>query len=162
MKYLFSTSAAPKSVVYGRTLSMEMSHSEKPEIDLTTGGNERILLVDDEQDILEIETAMLQALGYAVTATNNPLNALEIFAKQPGQFDLVITDMTMPIMNGDKLVVELYKILPNISTILCTGYSALMSKEKAVSLGVAEFLIKPISIVDLSNTIRSVLDKKTS
>ena len=140
-------------------LSTEENDIETPQIELTTGGSERILLVDDEQDILEIEKQMLEKLGYLVTATNNPLVALELFANQPGQFDLVITDMTMPTLTGDKLVVEFHKIIPNIPTIICTGYSELMSKEKAASLGINEFLMKPIKMVDLSTTIRSVLDK---
>jgi len=140
-------------------LSDEINHNEKRPIDLTTGGHEHILLVDDEQDILNIETEMLKTLGYAVTATNDPADALEIFAKQPERFDLVITDMTMPAMTGDKFIKKLRKMIPNIPTILCTGYSELMSKEKAASLGIHEFLMKPISMVDFSNTIRSVLDK---
>jgi len=140
-------------------LSDEMNQCEKRPIDLLTGGNEHILLVDDEQDILKIETEMLKTMGYTVTATNNPKDALETFAKQPEQFDLVISDMTMPAMTGDKLIKELEKIVPNIPTILCTGYSELMSKEKAASLGIHEFLMKPISMVDFSNTIRTVLDK---
>jgi len=140
-------------------LSDEINQCEKRPIDLLTGGDEHILLVDDEQDILNIETEMLKTLGYAVTATNNPKDALETFAKHPEQFDLVITDMTMPAMTGDKFIKELEKIVPNIPTILCTGYSELISKEKAASLGINEFLMKPISMVDFSNTIRGVLDK---
>ncbi|CAD7849589.1 MAG: hypothetical protein [Olavius algarvensis Delta 4 endosymbiont] len=140
-------------------LSREMHQNETPQIDLTSGGNERVLLVDDEPDILVIEEEMLKALGYTVTATNNPIDALAIFADQPERFDLVITDMTMPAMTGEELAIELDKILPDIPTIICTGYSELMSKEKAASLGVNAFLMKPISMVDFSNTIRSVLDK---
>jgi len=140
-------------------LSDEMNQREKRQINLATGGHEHILLVDDEQDILNIETEMLKTLGYTVTATNSPADALEIFAEQPEQFDLVITDMTMPAMTGDKFIQKLKKMIPNIPTILCTGYSELMSKEKAASLGIHEFLMKPISMVDFSNTIRGVLDK---
>ena len=143
-------------------LSMEMDQSKIAQIDLTTAGNGHILLVDDEPDILEIETQMLKKLGYSITATNNPTAAIEIFAEKPEQFDLVITDMTMPTMTGDKLLIELGKILPDIPTILCTGYSELMSKEKATSLGVSEFLMKPISMADLSDTIRSVLNRKAN
>ncbi len=143
-------------------LSPEINQSKKIEIDRTTGGNEHILLIDDEQGILEIETEMLKTMGYTVTSMNNAIEALEIFSKQPEQFDLVITDMTMPTMTGYKLAIELGKILPNIPTILCTGYSEIMTKEKAASLGINEFLMKPISMVDLSITIRSVLDKKIS
>ena len=125
-----------------------------------TGGNERILLVDDEHDILEIENEMLKRLGYIVTTKDNARDALKLFAEQPEQFDLVITDMTMPDMTGDKLADELIKIRSDIPIILCTGFSELMSKEKAESMGIKGFLMKPVAMRDLSNMIRKVLDDK--
>jgi len=126
------------------------------------GGNERILLVDDEHDILEIEEEMLKMQGYIITAKDNAIDALKLFASQPDQFDLVITDMTMPNMTGDKFAGELSKIRPDIPIILCTGFSALMSKEKADSLGIKGFLMKPVTMRDLSDMIRKVLDDTES
>lgn len=123
------------------------------------GGNERILLVDDERDILEVEKEMLRNLGYAITAQDNASAALKLFTGQPEQFDLVITDMTMPNMTGDKLAGELRKIRSNIPIILCTGFSELIFKEKAESLGIKGFLMKPVTKKSLSNMIRTVLDK---
>jgi len=125
-----------------------------------TSGNERILLVDDEHDILEIGNELLRKLGYVVTTKDNAKDALKLFAEQPEEFDLVITDMTMPNMTGDKLAGELIKIRSDIPFILCTGFSELMSKEKAASLGIKGFLMKPVAIRDLSNMIRKVLDDK--
>ena len=72
---------------------------------------------------------------------------------------MVITDMAMPNMSGDKLSVELTKIRPDIPVLLCTGFSETMSEEKAVSLGIKGFLLKPIVMKDLSQKIREVLDK---
>ena len=126
------------------------------------GGQERILVVDDEHDILEIQKEALERLGYIVTAKDNAHEALKIFVDQPDQFDLVITDMTMPNMAGDKLADELRKVRSDIPVILCTGYSELISQEKAESLGIKGFLMKPVSVKDLANMIRMVLDDKNT
>ena len=86
--------------------------------------------------------------------------SLKLFAEQPEQFDLVITDMTMPNMTGDRLVDKLSKIRSDIPFILCTGFSELMSKEKAESVGIKGFLMKPVAMKNLSDMIRKVLDDK--
>jgi len=123
-------------------------------------GNEQILLVDDKEAILTIEKQMLERLGYQVTSRNSSLEALEAFRANPDKFDLIITDMQMPNMPGDKLSAELIKILPDIPILLCTGFSETMSEEKAASLGIKGLLLKPIVMRDLSQKIREVLDKK--
>lgn len=93
-------------------------------------------------------------------ARTSSVEALEAFLAQPDMFDLVITDMTMPNMTGDKLVGELIKIRPDIPIILCTGFSEMMSEEKAEALGIKGFLMKPVVMKDLSGMIRKVLDNK--
>jgi len=123
-------------------------------------GDERILLVDDEDIIVRIEKQMLERLGYHVTVRTSSIDALEAFRMQSEKYDLVITDLTMPNMTGDKLAGELIKIRSEIPVILCTGFSEMMSKEKAESLGIKGFLMKPVVVKDLSNMIRKVLDKK--
>jgi CheY-like chemotaxis protein len=122
------------------------------------GGSERILLVDDEAYILDIGNAMLSKLGYAVTTTGDPAQALELFGERPSHFDLVITDMTMPKMTGDKLASELLRIRPDIPVILCTGYSELTSPAKAAAMGIKGYLTKPVSMNELSGMIRELLD----
>jgi signal transduction histidine kinase/ActR/RegA family two-component response regulator len=121
------------------------------------GGTERILLVDDEETILTMEKIMLERFGYQVTSRSSSLEALEAFRKSPDRFDMVITDMAMPNMPGDKLSVELTKIRPDIPVLLCTGFSETMSEEKAASLGVKGFILKPIIMKDLAKKIREVL-----
>jgi CheY-like chemotaxis protein len=123
----------------------------------TTSGNERILLVDDEPEILEIEKEMLVKMGYTITTIGDPAEALKAFGKQPSSFDLVITDMTMPKITGDKLACELMRIRPDIPVILCTGFSELISPEKAASMGIKGYLAKPVSIKQLTTLIRKVL-----
>ncbi len=123
-------------------------------------GTERILLVDDQNIIVEIERQMLERLGYHITARTSSIEALEAFRANPDKFDLIITDMTMPNMTGDKLAAELINIRSDIPIILCTGFSEVMTKEKAEHLGIKGFLMKPIILKDLSSTIRKVLDTK--
>ena len=102
---------------------------------------------------------MLKRLGYQVTSRTSSIEALEAFRDNPERFNLVITDMAMPNMSGDKLAVELTKIRPDIPILLCTGFSEIMSEEEAAILGIKGFLLKPIVMKDLSQKIREVLDQ---
>ncbi|SDT84808.1 response regulator [Desulfobacula phenolica] len=122
-------------------------------------GNEQILLVDDEKDIVTMEKHMLERLGYQVVSSTNSIEALEIFRADPDKFDMVITDMAMPNMPGDKLSAQLIKINPDIPILLCTGFSEAVSKEKAAALGIKGFLMKPIVMKDFADKIREVLEK---
>ena len=124
------------------------------------GGDEHILLVDDEKPILKMEKRMLEPLGYQVTARENSKQALEDFRAAPDTFDLVITDMTMPGMTGDKLTVELKKIRKDIPVILCTGFSETPSQDMAETIHIEGFLMKPIVKKKLLQKIRAILDSK--
>ena len=121
-------------------------------------GTEHILLVDDENIVATVVKQMLERLGYQVTARTSSIEALEAFRASSDKFDIIITDMQMPNMSGDKLAFELTKIRPDIPILLCTGFSETMSEEKAFSMGIKGFLIKPIVLKDLSQKIREVLD----
>jgi signal transduction histidine kinase/CheY-like chemotaxis protein len=123
-----------------------------------TQGNERILLIDDEKPIIDIEQQILERLGYRVTPKTDSQEALEEFAALPEKFDLVITDMTMPKMTGDQLARKLMLIKPGIPVILCTGYNETINEEKALAMGIDKFVMKPIVKDELANTIRTVLD----
>ena len=101
---------------------------------------------------------MLENLGYRVTARTDSVKALMEFSRQPQDFDLVITDMTMPHMTGDQLAQKLLDINPDIPVILCTGFNEDISEEKALSMGIQKFVMKPVIKNDLAATIRSVLD----
>jgi PAS domain S-box-containing protein len=122
-------------------------------------GTESVLLVDDEEGIIVMEEQVLQRLGYQVTSRTSSIEALEAFKANPDRFDLVITDMAMPNMAGDKLAVQLIKIRPDIPVLLCTGFSETLSEEKIQSIGVKGFLLKPIIMKDLAKKIRQVLDR---
>jgi len=122
-------------------------------------GTERILLIDDEESIVEMETAVLQKYGYRVSAFTSSIEALNAFKKEPGSFDLVLTDMTMPDMTGDILVDHIKHIRDNIPVIICTGFSENISNGNYADKGADGFLMKPVSIDKLIGEIRKRLDK---
>ena len=122
-------------------------------------GTEHILLVDDEDTIVFMEKQILERLGYSVVSRTSSVEALEAFRAAPDKFDLVITDMAMPNMSGDQLAPALIKIRPDIPILLCTGFSERLPEEKAKSMGIKGFLMKPIIKKDLSKMIREVLGK---
>ena len=123
-------------------------------------GTEHILFVDDEKAIVNIGQQLLQSLGYKITTRTSSIEALELFRRRADCFDLVITDMTMPNMSGDKLAGELIRIRPDIPVILCTGYSSRISPEQALVLGIRAFVSKPVLKKEYAETIRKVLDEK--
>jgi len=123
------------------------------------GGDERILFVDDEKPIIDFGRILLQKLGYEVTTKTCPLEALDEFKYHPDDYDLVITDFTMPKMTGDRLAEELMAIRPGIPIILCTGFSERISEEIAADIGIKGFVMKPIVIRELSEIIRKILGK---
>ncbi len=133
----------------------EIPSVEKVKSDLS--GDERILLVDDEEAIVRLERQMLMRLGYRVTSRTSSVDALDVFRANPLAFDLVISDMTMPNMTGDKLAHELNAIRPDIPVIICTGFSERIDKERAASSGIKGFLMKPIVKSELGKMVRKVL-----
>jgi len=122
-------------------------------------GTERILFIDDEAPIARMGGQILEQIGYSVTTRTSSVEALELFQAKSTDFDLVITDMTMPNMTGDKLAVELMKIRPDIPVILCTGYSKKISDEIVSEIGIKAFAYKPVVKADLAKTVRKVLDE---
>ena len=125
-------------------------------------GDERILAVDDEEVIVGLYKAILERLGYKVTAHCSSEKALEAFQSSPDSFDLVITDQTMPHLPGSELAKEILQIRPDIPIIFCTGYSSMVSEEKAKEIGIERFAMKPVSNKDLVITVREVLDKSNT
>jgi PAS domain S-box-containing protein len=122
-------------------------------------GTERILLVDDDKSVAKLESKMLSRLGYQVTKKTKSPEALTIFKMNPEDFDLVITDMTMPDMTGDQLAKEILSIKPDTPIIICTGFSERINKKQAQIIGVKGFLMKPVVKSDMAQMVRKVLDK---
>jgi len=132
----------------------------KPVLPVSPCGKEEILFVDDEEILLEMGTIMLERLGYRVTARSSSLEALTTFQNQPQRFDLVISDQTMPGMTGVDLSRRILQIRPDLPIILCTGYSNLITEEKAQRMGIKGFAMKPLAKNDVAVLIRKVLDGK--
>jgi CheY-like chemotaxis protein len=123
--------------------------------------HERILIVDDEIAIVKISCLILEQLGYRVTPQTSSIEALRLFRKAPGDFDLVITDMTMPNMTGDQMAEQMLHIRHDLPVILCTGYSKHTNEEMALKIGIRAFIYKPIKKNDLAAIVRKVLDENT-
>jgi CheY-like chemotaxis protein len=122
------------------------------------GGTERILLVDDEKSVIDSLKPMLERLGYDVIARTSSIEALEVFQTDPSEFELVVTDQTMPGLTGTELAKELLRIAPGIPIILCCGFSELINEEGAKAMGIRGYVRKPIVRKEMAATIRSALD----
>ena len=146
--------------VYLPVVKPEADHSAnlKEEKSLQ-GGTEKIMVVDDEEDIRLVFQEFLIEYGYSVQTFENGLKAFETFEKDPEQFDLIATDMTMPQMTGDELAGKLLKIRQGIPIILCTGYSETISEAKILEISIRKYLQKPVSNKELAGLIREILDK---
>lgn len=159
------TITVESEVKRGSTFSVYFPVIEKEEIPETIIekplpiGKERILFVDDEKILVDVGQQMLERLGYEVVTRISSIDALELFSDQPYRFDLVITDMTMPQLTGEKLAKRLMEIRRDIPVILCTGYSELISDEKAKNIGIQAFIMKPLVLRELAKTVRNVLDQ---
>ncbi len=122
------------------------------------GGLERILFVDDEDMLVELNKQRLARLGYDVATATSSIEALRIFQGSPDSFDLIITDQTMPNLTGLDLAAEILKIRPDARIILCTGHSDRVSPEVAQKAGIRLFLMKPVDSHEMADAVRTVLE----
>ncbi|WP_300456083.1 response regulator [Desulfobacula sp.] len=129
-----------------------------PEKESPVSGTEKILLVDDEECLLRTVQELLKELGYAVSPFQNGHQAFDVYAQQPGFFDVVITDMTMPEMTGLELAKKILRLRPDQPIILCTGHNELINRQKALDMGISEYYEKPVVISELVKIIRNVLE----
>lgn len=129
------------------------------------GGTERILVVDDDPGLLYAAVKMLKSLGYAVQMATTGIEALTVFRRDAGRFDLILTDQTMPQMKGTELATEILKIRPGMPIIICSGYQTDPQSHQAAALagdlGIHEFLQKPFNRVAIAGAIRAVLGNDT-
>lgn len=123
------------------------------------GGSGRVILVDDEEQVVQVTGEIMKNLGYGVVGKTSPQEALELFSASPDDFDLVLTDLTMPGLTGLELSRRIKCIRADIPIVLFTGYSDLVSKEEAKEAGIDEYCMKPISMRDLSNVLLKFLGK---
>jgi PAS domain S-box-containing protein len=120
-------------------------------------GRERILVVDDDVDVLEMEVQMLNSLGYQTVSVASAEEAREIFQRSE-PFDLVIADQSLPGQSGTDLLRHLLQTRQDLPVVLCTGYGQDVTLEKAREAGVREFLRKPVAVEDLAQIVRHAMD----
>ena len=133
--------------------------SDKTDTETLPTGDEHILFIDDEISLCEIGKKTLEKLGYRVTALSSSQDAFNLFRADPDNFDLIVSDQTMPEMTGSSLALEVFKLRPSMPYIICTGYSSAITKEEILAIGISSFLEKPVQKNILANTVRAVLDK---
>ncbi|WP_226048210.1 ATP-binding protein [Geobacter anodireducens] len=129
---------------------------------IPAGGNERILYVDDEEDLVATTGEMLRRLGYEVVATTGSVEALKLFTAHPGQFDLIITDQTMPLLTGTELTRGIRRLRPEVPVLLCSGFIDQDERtilQEARAAGIAEVLRKPVDRDEMARAIRRALDR---
>ena len=121
-------------------------------------GHERVLFVDDEKALTETGQEFLEGLGYEVTVRNSSVEALKLFTDDPGRFDLIVTDQTMPDMTGLELAKACMALRPDIPIVLATGFSHLVNATAAKEAGIRAFVMKPLTKGELARTVRKALD----
>jgi DNA-binding response OmpR family regulator len=124
-----------------------------------TRGHERVMLVDDDPSLLEVTRKTLTKLGYKVDAFTRPMVAAFEFQKQPDAWDLIVTDRMMPKLDGLLLAEEMLAVRPDLPIIMLTGYGEELDEARAKSLGIREFLFKPVLGRALADVVRRVLDQ---
>lgn len=126
------------------------------------GGSERVLVVDDESAIVDFEKLLLQEFGYEVVGCTSPSEAFEVFSQAPQNFDLIITDQTMPKMTGLELAQACVGVRNDIPIILCSGYSSLVTEQSVFEAGIRRYIMKPVVSRELVGLVREVLDENPS
>ena len=127
--------------------------------DLFTGGDETILLVDDEEYIRELGVELLTDAGYKVLTATDGEEGLELYRKEQENIDLIILDLVIPGMGGKKCYKEILKINPKAKVLIVSGYSANGPGKEAIEAGAKGFVGKPFDVSHLLETIREILDE---
>ncbi len=124
------------------------------------GGTERILVVDDDREIADLERRMLEELGYRPTMFTDSTKALAAWKEAPDAYDLVLTDMTMPGISGAELARQILELRPKTPIVLCTGFSEAMDRQRAAELGIRGYIMKPVLLRELAARLREALDDR--
>lgn len=125
---------------------------------LAIQGNERIMLVDDEKELLKMQDRSLHKLGYQTICFSDSIEALEYFKEHLGEIDMVVTDMTIPHLTGAELSQKILQLRPDLPIIICTGYSEVLDAETAYEIGITSYILKPVIISELANKMRMLFD----
>jgi len=137
----------------------EIPARESEPVEARLGGDESVLLVDDEKELVELWTEILREHGYRVTGFTSSRDALEAFLAAPDDYHLVVTDLTMPEMDGFQLCREIRRLRPRLPVLLCTGFGERASRKGLREAGVTELVLKPVSVHGMMEIMRRVLDE---
>jgi PAS domain S-box-containing protein len=132
--------------------------SVRKDADEIAGGNERILLIEDEVSVGEVGADILRDLGYSIDIAANGREALERLTAAPVPYDLVILDMNMPRLGGRETFDRLKESFPSLRVLVCSGYSAAMLEDGEFTAAIDGFIQKPYELRDLAGRIRAILD----
>jgi PAS domain S-box-containing protein len=138
---------------------IESQADEKRDKDAPLVGSERLLVVDDEKPLVDLAKRMLESLGYQVTGIVGSAEALTVFMERPDDFDLLITDLSMPCMDGVELSRKTLEQRPDLPIILISGFGDSAKRKKAEAAGIRDFIMKPVTRMDLAKVVRKVLGK---
>jgi CheY-like chemotaxis protein len=124
-----------------------------------TGGQESILVVDDDENVAALIGTMLGSLGYEVEIRHSSVDALNVFRRQPEKYDLLISDLTMPDMTGLDLAKEAHVVRPGFPVMIMTGYGNSLDEDTRRGYGINKVVGKPLAMSELAMAVRGVLDK---
>jgi CheY-like chemotaxis protein len=139
----------------------DLSYNNGETFGVMSSGKKRILCVDDDEEVLNITRTVLEYLGYDVVVSISAIEAINIFQSQEKEFDLVITDLKMPVINGMQLSQRLLNKNPHIPIIICTGSCELIIEEEAQRIGIKEIISKPFSIEKAAQVIDKVIGENS-
>ena len=139
--------------------SADLPAADGPPAPAPVGGSGRILFVDDEETLVKLGRRFLEKLGYEVTGETSSRRALELFSRDPGRFDLIVTDQTMPQLTGMSLAESVWRLRPGLPIVISTGYSEQISPERSSALGFSALLPKPYSLPELSQAVEHCMEK---
>jgi CheY-like chemotaxis protein len=130
-------------------------------VEIILGNKEQVLLVDDEPSVIGATASLVESLNYIVTPFTSGIEALAEFEMNPDKYELVITDLTMPVMTGVELINEIRKIRPEIKIILCSGLGSNGKRAADMTADpINGYLSKPVTRADYSTALSSVLKKE--
>ncbi|WP_022665999.1 ATP-binding response regulator [Desulfospira joergensenii] len=146
--------------VYLPCLDEDVRSFQPESEEMVYGKSQTVLVVDDDDLYREMVTELLTVLGYCPTAVEDGFQALELITRNPEEFHCMITDLTMPGLNGIQLVRKVLEIRPDLPVILSTGFGAVLAQESAKKQGVCSVLQKPASPSQMAAALKSIFKGK--
>lgn len=144
--------------IYLPTIAADAEPETEVQVPIPQGEGQRILVVDDEHNLVKVTAAMLRSLGYEVHSETDSRKALRLLRSDPGNFDLLLSDVAMPGMTGDALAQQVLALRPDLPVILMTGHSDRVSQEMVRNMGGRKLLSKPLSLRTLAVSVKEALE----